>query len=82
MGVVVPREKISQQAAALTLGDGENGESKIQNVDRSTFIELPPTPNSGREGQLARRRHEVLLDIGHPPSLLGKQHSVTKYRWT
>jgi len=77
--VILAAEEVSEEQLRLPRRNGEHAESEIDDVDRSSIVEVPPMANCGRDRHLPRSRHEVLLNSAHGPSLLGEPLCRTKF---
>ena len=49
-------EKVTEQAAALAVRDGEDTETEIDDIDRPSIVEVPPALHISRQRQPPRRR--------------------------
>lgn len=47
-------QQVAQQPPALTLGQRQDAEAKVEDVYRSSLVEVPAVPSGGRKGHLAR----------------------------
>ena len=77
--MILAAEEVSEELLRLPRRNGEHAESEIDDVDRSSIVEVPPMANCGRDRHLSRSRHEVLLNSAHVQIVLGKSTYDTKF---
>ncbi len=62
--MLVSADEVPEQAPTIALGHGEHAETEVEDVDRTSSVEVPPMPSRSGKRHLSGRRDHILLNFG------------------
>lgn len=76
--MVVATEKVAEKMSRLARGNGQHPEAEIDDVNRTSVVEMPTPADWGGQRHLSRCRNQILLNRVHVYIILGTDTLCTK----